>query len=127
MANSHPITGPYPDGDSRNITLTRSDNSIEPGRTGPREPENRRAGAPDNVDGDLPRHKEPSAKDQSADAQPSVTDDAAANTRAARYEEPARKPSAAETAFGGVGGALQKPLLHEDWNPAQRNSDDLSR
>ena len=37
MAKSDPITGPYPDGDSRNITLTKSDNSIEPNRTGPQE------------------------------------------------------------------------------------------
>ncbi|MEE4154964.1 MAG: hypothetical protein V2I27_12455 [Erythrobacter sp.] len=38
MARNHPVTGPYPDGDSRNITLTPSDTSIEPPRTGPREP-----------------------------------------------------------------------------------------
>lgn len=38
MARNHPVTGPYPDGDSRNITLTPSDTSIEPERTGPREP-----------------------------------------------------------------------------------------
>ncbi|MGB7370003.1 hypothetical protein [Erythrobacter sp.] len=29
--------GPYPDGDSRNITLTKSDNPIEPQRSGPAE------------------------------------------------------------------------------------------
>ncbi len=37
MAKSNPITGPYPDGDSRNITLAKSDNPIEPPRSGPAE------------------------------------------------------------------------------------------
>ncbi len=57
MAKDNPITGPFPDGDSRNITLTRSSNSIEPDRTGPQEPDHRKDGAPETIMGDLPTHK----------------------------------------------------------------------
>ena len=48
-----PLKGPFPDGDSRNITLVKSDSPIEPDRTGPAEPENREKGAPETVMGDL--------------------------------------------------------------------------
>jgi hypothetical protein len=36
-----PLKGPYPDGDTRNVTLAPSTNPIEPERTGPREGEAR--------------------------------------------------------------------------------------
>ena len=35
MPADSPNTGPYPKGDARNVTLTPSDNPIEPPRTGP--------------------------------------------------------------------------------------------
>lgn len=41
MAGDNPIKGPYPDGDSRNVTLTKSDHPMEPPRSGPREDETR--------------------------------------------------------------------------------------
>ena len=48
-----PITGPFPDGDSRNITLTQSGNAFEPERTGPQESVFRSDDAPESVIGDL--------------------------------------------------------------------------
>lgn len=53
MAKNSPVTGPFPDGDSRNITLTESDHPNEPPRTGPAEPKYRKDGAPKTVMGDL--------------------------------------------------------------------------
>lgn len=180
MANpneTNPITGPFPDGDSRNITLAQSGNAFEPARTGPQEPTYRREGAAQSVLGGL------SATELKAGAAaPAVNDDpdwvrigkgawsntlnamtpgssnstvmggllekvgealaldiggsqtgtspdrAESGARADRYTlREATQPGAAETAFGGVGGAISDPLLQEDWNPAERNSDDLSR
>ena len=113
MATDNPITGPYPDGDSRNITLTKSDNRpIEPARTGPQE------------------HKFRSDNDESddgAETAQSSSDGDDGNNRAPRYEEQTSEPSAAQTAFGRPCGALEEPVLQKDWNPAERNSDDLSR
>ncbi|MGB3469192.1 MAG: hypothetical protein WBA51_00035 [Erythrobacter sp.] len=65
--SQNPITGPYPDGDSRNITLAPSDNSIEPTRTGPqeqrfREEDNASTGKTDDADANA------AARDDSADA-----------------------------------------------------------
>jgi len=57
MAKSNPITGPFPPGDSRNITLAQSPNSIEPERTGPQEPGYRAKDAPSALMGDLPTDK----------------------------------------------------------------------
>ncbi len=53
MAKDSPITGPFPDGDSRNITLTQSDHPMEPERSGPAEPRYREDDAPNTVMGDL--------------------------------------------------------------------------
>ena len=53
MAKNSPVRGPFPDGDSRNITLTQNNSPIEPTRTGPAEPKYREDGAPDSVIGDL--------------------------------------------------------------------------
>jgi hypothetical protein len=64
MARPSPVKGPFPDGDSRNITLTKSDNPNEPPRTGPREPRNRKEGAPRTVMGDL---AETEMKDESVE------------------------------------------------------------
>ncbi|MEE4206209.1 MAG: hypothetical protein V2I39_07950 [Erythrobacter sp.] len=130
MAKSEPITGPFPDGDSRNVTLTPNSNAFEPERTGPQEPKLRADGAPESVTGDLPTHK----RDEKTAETPAATGErpeTEAETEADDGEgyqlkrEP--EPSAAETAFGGVGGAQAEPVLQKDWNPAERNSDDLSR
>lgn len=187
MANaikSAPITGPFPDGDSRNITLTRRSNGFEPERTGPQEPSHREQSAPDSVIGDLaetevkPGADAPETNNDPAfvqlgvqsigkklasltpgsdttslmggllkkvsdaygigsdkDADAGVQSDATANEpsepenqRAARYtlrEDP--EPSTAQSAFGRQCGGLEEPVLEKDWNPAERNSDDLSR
>lgn len=180
MANamkSEPITGPFPDGDSRNITLAQSGNAFEPERTGPQEATYRREGAPKSVIGDLavselkPGADAPAVNDNPnwvqigkgawGDALNAVTPgsqnssvmggllekvghvlaldltgsddsedawDKSGNARVERYTlQSAPQPGAAETAFGGVGGALSDPLLQEDWNPAESNSDDISR
>jgi len=141
MAKNEPLTGPFPDGDSRNLTLVKSDNPIELERTGPQEPEHRREGAPESIMGDLPMGKNAEAgrEDGAADAasrsdsdkQASASDaagDAAPDETPQPYElekEPA--PSAAKTAFDRPTGDLEEPVLQKDWNPAERNSDDLSR
>ena len=54
MANNSPVTGPFPDGDSRNITLAKSDHPFEPERSGPAEPRYREDGAPQSVMGNIP-------------------------------------------------------------------------
>ena len=183
MANpneTNPISGPFPDGDSRNITLTQSGNAFEPERTGPQEPIFRRDDAPSSVLGSLEATElKPGASAPAVNTNPEWTqlgtdtigeridrltpgsdetsvmgdllekvgnaldldltssssgvqsdtiNEGESNARVARYtlrEDPA--PSAAQTAFGLPGGNLEEPLLQEDWNPAERNSDDLSR
>ncbi|MEM7688703.1 MAG: hypothetical protein AAF291_06750 [Pseudomonadota bacterium] len=183
MANpneTNPLTGPFPDGDTRNITLTQRSNALEPERTGPQEPTYREDGAPQTVIGDLasselkPGAEAPAVNDDpnwvqigkgalgdtvnamtpgsdnssvmgdllekvgdaldldltgsKDDQESSTSSDSSESARAERYtlkQEP--EPSPAETAFGGKGGALRDPLLQKDWNPAERNSDDLSR
>ncbi|MEO0871585.1 MAG: hypothetical protein AAFY19_06425 [Pseudomonadota bacterium] len=178
--HTSPITGPFPDGDSRNLTLAQSGNAFEPERTGPQEAIYRREGAAKSVIGDLatsalkPGAEEPSVNDKpdwvqigkgdwgdtlksitpgsdttsvmggllhklgdvvapdsaegSDDTDMPETSEASDNARAERYDlSEGPQPSAAESAFGGIGGALQDPLLQPDWNPAERNSDDLSR
>ena len=64
-------------------------------------------------------------KQASADEQ--VSKAIAEGERAPRYKEQKKEPSAAETAFERPTGDLKEPVLQEDWNPAERNSDDLSR
>jgi len=176
MANAmktDPITGPFPDGDTRNLTLTQSQNAFEPERTGPQEATYRDQDAPDTVIGDLARTElKPGAEAPAVNDSPSwiqigkgavanalnlITpgskdtsvmgdlpgkvsvgpDNDTGNSKTAETAdgEPARpytleqdaQASAAQTAFGGVGGVISVPLLQEDWNPAERNSDDLSR
>ena len=179
--DDNPIKGPFPDGDSRNITLTQSDNAMEPERTGPQEPTYREDDAPKSVIGqhaqtelkpgaDAPQaNTEPGfvqlgketpgelmasltpgsdttslmgglldkvrhaygfdADGESAgDAGDQVTTQVDLGTSSEPYtlqQEP--EPSAAQTAFGRPGGSLEEPVLQSDWNPAERNSDDLSR
>jgi len=127
--SQNPITGPYPDGDSRNITLAPSDNSIEPKRTGPQEHrfrEERDTSTAKGRDADASA----AARDDGADANgktSSASAETAPGTPAKSYSLESDDPSPAETAFGRPGGALKKPVLQNDWNPAERNSDDLSR
>jgi hypothetical protein len=183
-SHSEPITGPFPDGDSRNITLAQSGNAFEPERTGPQEPTYRREGAAQSVLGGLaltelkPGAEAPSVndnpgwvqigKDKMGDALNAMTPGSKTSSvmgrlldtvgealdldvgsasdgvqseeshhasgkddtgeRAARYamsQDP--QPGAASATFGRPGGGLEEPVLQEDWNPATRNSDDLSR
>ncbi|QIQ87228.1 hypothetical protein [Erythrobacter sp.] len=108
MAKSEPITGPFPDGDSRNITLTPSTHPMEPERTGPREPGLREEGAPDSVMGDL-AHSE-----YKQDARPN-------------RDEAGDRP-AAEMGFGSVGGAIDPVALGEsEDDPATRVRTDAAR
>ncbi|MEE4152990.1 MAG: hypothetical protein V2I27_02410 [Erythrobacter sp.] len=65
-----PIRGPFPDGDSRNITLVKSSNPMEPARTGPQEPDHREEGAPETVMGDL---ADTEMKDGAASVEPNTT------------------------------------------------------
>lgn len=111
MAKDNPIKGPFPDGDSRNITLRESDSPIEPSRTGPREPENREEGAPASVIGNLPTHKIAS----SPDAISQETSRAAGTA-----------PQSAELGFGGVSGAVLGATLGmaDDPGPARIHADE---
>ena len=178
--DDNPIKGPFPTGDSRNITLTQGSNPMEPERTGPQEPIFREDGAPRSVIGqyeqtelrpgadaptpntnpqfvhlgnetpgqliasltpgsettsamngllDKVRHAYGLDQDDSAsDARDQVTTQVNIGSTAEPYslqQEP--EPDASDYAFGVKGGGLVEPVLQEDWNPAERNSDDLSR
>lgn len=190
MAHTHenthnagePVTGPFPPGDSRNLTLTQGSNAFEPERTGPQEPTYRDVDAPESVlgafeetelspgasapdvngnpswvqigkgaVGDTLNALTPGSKTSSVmgglldkvgevlalDVGSSKSETGSENSNGSENDSDARakrytlsdtpRPGAAETAFGGVGGAVNDPLLQEDWNPAERNSDDLSR
>jgi hypothetical protein len=109
MAKNEPITGPFPDGDARNVTLTKSSHPMEPERSGPAEPGYRRDGAPETVMGDL-AHSE--------------------------YKQEARPKrggadkdrSAAEMGFGSVGGAIDPVALGDsEDDPATRVRTDAAR
>lgn len=108
MAKSEPITGPFPDGDSRNITLTPSPHPMEPARSGPAEPGYRRKGAPESVMGDL-AHSE-----YKQDAGPEAQD--------------AQEKPAAELGFGSIGGAIDPVALGDMADdPATRVRTDAAR
>ena len=108
MGSDNPIKGPFPDGDSRNITLTPSDNPYEPDRTGPAEPDHRRKGAPDTVMGEL------ADSEYKQEARPDS-------------EEGEDRP-AAEMGFGSVGGAIDPVALGDsEDDPATRVRTDAAR
>lgn len=127
MAKRNPITGPFPDGDTRNITLAPSGNSIEPDRTGPLEVDHRNEGAPTSVTGDLPTHKdETSTRTPSASMEaPRRTKQQEGETQDAEKADPTA-PKAPEMGFGGVGGALAEDIEDEQ-NPAKRARGDAVR
>ncbi|MEQ8411776.1 MAG: hypothetical protein RIB52_09495 [Erythrobacter sp.] len=109
MAKSEPITGPFPDGDSRNITLTPSTHPMEPERSGPAEPGYRHENAPDSVMGDL-AHSE-----YKQEARPD-------------REDGASHAPAAEMGFGSVGGAIDQVALGDTGDdPATRVRTDAAR
>lgn len=109
MAKNEPITGPFPDGDSRNVTLTPSTHPMEPERTGPREPGNREDGAPDTVMGDL-AHSE-----YKQEARPG-------------REKRSGEAPAAEMGLGSVGGAIDPVALGDSKDdPATRVRTDAAR
>ena len=172
--DDNPIKGPFPDGDSRNITLTQGNTAMEPERTGPQEPTHREDDAPQSVIGqyaatelkagaDAPNaNKEPGfvhlGKETPGELMASLTpgsdttslmgglldkvrhaygidaDDDQITTQitAGESAEPytlqqGSQESASDQAFGVKGGGLAEPVLAKDWNPAESNSDDLSK
>ncbi|AOL24791.1 hypothetical protein Ga0102493_11661 [Erythrobacter litoralis] len=117
MAKNDPVTGPFPDGDSRNITLTPSTHPMEPERSGPAEPGYRREGAPDSVMGDLaPGEYKPGYRQEARDDGDPDRQDAADDA------------PAAEMGFGSVGGAIDPVALgNSEDDPATRVRTDAAR
>lgn len=108
MAKSEPVTGPFPDGDSRNITLTPSTHPMEPERTGPREPGMREDGAPDSIMGEL------ADSEYKQDARPDAQD--------------APDRPGADMGFGSIGGAIDPVALGDMADdPATRVRTDAAR
>ncbi|UAB78680.1 hypothetical protein INR77_02820 [Erythrobacter sp. SCSIO 43205] len=157
--DDNPIKGHFPTGDSRNITLTKGSNALEPDRTGPMETTYRDGDAANASDGsnskrlgeqtpgELIASLTPNSgvmsdivdkvrdvfgldqgDDTSGDTNTQVKTQVSTGTSAKPYtlqQEP--EPSASDYAFGPKGGGRVEPVLQKDWNPAERNSDDLSR
>ncbi|MEE4199692.1 hypothetical protein [Erythrobacter sp.] len=104
----NPLKGPYPDGDSRNVTLTRKNNTIEPPRTGPREGEARaEAERRDDVEPDVEEHgrtREVPADTTRADAAHGTT-------------------GGADLATGSPSGAVSQTRLSDTSRDPDRRSD----
>lgn len=125
--SQNPITGPFPDGDSRNITLAPSNNRYEPSRSGPAEPEFREKSAPDTVMGHLPMSGY-------LDDGPSGFEDSheATLSQQAGEDQGDGAPSLAPTelGFGSFGGAINDGVLRgesdrDDVGMAQASTADL--
>ncbi|KPP86876.1 hypothetical protein [Erythrobacter sp. HL-111] len=109
MAKNEPITGPFPDGDARNVTLTKSTHPMEPERSGPAEPGYRSEGAPESVMGDLVHSEyKPEARPRRAPGEGDLP--------------------ATEMGFGSVGGAIDPVALGDCGDdPATRVRTDAMR